>query len=71
MDRCNKYSNKTKQIYKISSFNLTPIQVSFKKNEGFFYIHSLKKSETIKPKSKLGVLVRTANRKKVFIKGDD
>ena len=41
-----------------------------KKNEGFVYKNLLDKREKIKPKYEIGNLVRTADLKKTFSKGD-
>ena len=53
-----------------SSTKLTPIQASMKKNEGFVYKNLLDKRKKIKPKHEIGNLVRTADLKKTFSKGD-
>ena len=53
-----------------SSTKLTPIQASMKKNEGFVYKNLLNKRKKIKPKYEIGNLVRTADLKKTFSKGD-
>ena len=53
-----------------SSTELTPIQASMKKNEGFVYKNLLDKRKKIKPKYEIGNLVRTADLKKTFSKGD-
>ena len=53
-----------------SSTKLTPIQASLKKNEGFVYKNLLDKRKKIKPKYEIGNLVRTADLKKTFSKGD-
>ena len=53
-----------------SSTKLTPIQASLKKNEGFVYKNILDKRNKIKPKYEIGDLVRTADLKKTFSKGD-
>ena len=53
-----------------SSTKLTPIQASMKKNEGFVYKNLLDKRKKIKPKYEIGNLVRTADLKKMFSKGD-
>ena len=53
-----------------SSTKLTPIQASLKKNEGFVYENLLDKRKKIKPKYEIGNLVRTADLKKTFSKGD-
>ena len=63
---------KTKQ-YNIrihSSTKLTPTQASLKKNEGYVYKNLLDKRKKIKPKYEIGDLVRTADIKKTFSKGD-
>ena len=59
------YNNK---VY--SSTKLSPIQASSKKNEGFVYRNLIDKRNKIKPKYKLGDLVRTADLKKTFSKSD-
>ena len=53
-----------------SSTKLTPIQASLKKNEGYVYEHLLNKRKKIKPKFQINNLVRTADLKKTFSKGD-
>ena len=53
-----------------SSTKLTPIQASLKKNEGFVYKNLLDKRNKIKPKFQINDLVRTADLKKTFSKGD-
>ena len=53
-----------------SSTELTPIQASLKKNEGYVYKNILDKRKEIKPKYEIGDLVRTADLKKTFSKGD-
>ena len=53
-----------------SSTKLTPVQDSFKKNEGFVYKNLIDKRNKIKPKYKIGDLVRTADLKKTFSKSD-
>ena len=53
-----------------SSTKLTPIQASLKKNEGYVYKSSLDKRKKIKPKYEIGDLVRTADLKRTFSKGD-
>ena len=53
-----------------SSTKLTPIQASLKKNEGFVYKNLLDKHNKIKPKFQINDLVRTAELKKTFSKGD-
>ena len=53
-----------------SSTKLTPIQASLKKNEGYVYKNLLDKRNKIKPKFQLNELVRVADLKKTFSKGD-
>ena len=53
-----------------SSIKLSPKDASLKKNEGFVYRNLLDKRNNIKPKYKIGDLVRTADLKKTFSKGD-
>ena len=53
-----------------SSTKLTPIQASLKKNEGYVYKNLLDKRNEIKPKFQLDELVRVADFKKTFSKGD-
>ena len=53
-----------------SSIKLTPNQASKKSNERKVYSNLKDKREIQKPKYKLGQLVRTADIKKVFSKGD-
>ena len=53
-----------------SSTKLTPIQASLDESEGFVNKNSLEKREKIKPKYKIGDLVRTADLKKTFSKSD-
>ena len=53
-----------------SSIQLTPIQASLKKNEGYVYKNLLDKRKRITPKFQLNDLVRTADLKKTFSKGD-
>ena len=49
---------------------LEPIQVSLKRNEGFVYKNLLDKRKKIKPKFQINDIVKTANSKKFFSKGD-
>ena len=49
---------------------MTPIQAILKKNEGFVYKNLIDKSKQITPKFQLNDLVRTADLKKTFSKGD-
>ena len=60
-----KYNNRVQ-----SSTKLTPIQASLKKSEGYVYKNLLDKRKKIKPKIEIGNLVRTADLKKTFSKGD-
>ena len=62
----------TKQYNNIihSSTKLTPIQASLKTNEGFVYKNLLDKRKKIKPKFQINDLVRTADLKRTFSKGD-
>ena len=53
-----------------TSTKLTPIQASLKKNEGYVYKNLLDKRNKIKPKFQLNDLVRTADLKRTFSKGD-
>ena len=53
-----------------SSTKLTPIQSSLKKNEGYVYKNLLDKRKKVKPKFQINDLVRTADLKKTFSKGD-
>ena len=53
-----------------SSTKLTPIQASLKKNEGFVYKNLLDKRKKITPKFQINDLVRVADLKKTFSKGD-
>ena len=53
-----------------SSTKLTPIQASLKKNEGYVYKNLLDKRTKVKPKFQINDLVRTADLKKTFSKGD-
>ena len=61
----NKYNN---TIHK--SIKMTPIQASKKSNERKVYYNLQDKREKQTPKYKLGQLVRTADIKRVFSKGD-
>ena len=49
---------------------MTPIQASLKKNDGYVYKNILDKRKKIKPKFQINDLVRVADLKKVFSKGD-
>ena len=49
---------------------MTPIQGSLKKNESFVYKNLLDKRKKIKPKFQINDLVRVADLKKTFSKGD-
>ena len=53
-----------------SSTKLSPKDASLKKNEGYVYKNLLDKRKKIKPKYERGDLVRTADLKKTFSKGD-
>ena len=53
-----------------SSTKLTPIQASLKTNEGFVYKNLLDKRKKVKPKIQINDIVRTADLKKTFSKGD-
>ena len=53
-----------------SSTKLSPKDASLKKNGGFIYRNLLDKRNKIKPKYKIGDLVRTADLKKTFSKSD-
>ena len=53
-----------------SSTMLTPIQASLKKNEGYIYKKFLDKRKKVHPKFQLNNLVRVADLKKTFSKGD-
>ena len=59
------YNNRTH-----SSTKLTPVQASLKKNEGYVYKNLLDKRKKLKPKFEKGDLVRSADIKKTFSKGD-
>ena len=60
----------TKQYRIHSSTKLSPIQASLKKNEGYVYKNLLDKRKKLKAKYEIGDLVRTADLKKTFSKGD-
>ena len=53
-----------------SSTKLSPKDASLKKNEGFVYRNLLDKRKKVKPKYEIGDLIRTADLKKTFSKGD-
>ena len=53
-----------------SSTKLTPIQASLKKNEGYVYINLLHKRKKVKPNFQINNLVRVADLKRTFSKGD-
>ena len=53
-----------------ASTKLTPIQASSKKNEGFVYKNLSDNRKKVKPKFQVNDLVRTADLKKPFSKGD-
>ena len=49
---------------------LTPIQASLKKNEGYVYKNLLDKRKKVTPKFQINDLVRVADIKRTFSKGD-
>ena len=49
---------------------MTPFQASLKKNEGYVYKNLLDKRKKITPSFQINDLVRTADLKKTFSKGD-
>ena len=53
-----------------SSTKLTPIKASLKKNQGFIYNNLIEKRTKVKPKNQVNDLVRAADFKKTFSKGD-
>ena len=53
-----------------SSTKLCPKDASLKKNEGFVYKNLIDKRKKVKPKFQINDLVRTADLKKTFSKGD-
>ena len=53
-----------------SSTKLSPKDASLKKNEGYVYKNLLDKRKKVKPKYEIGDLVRTADLKETFSKGD-
>ena len=53
-----------------SSTKLTPIQASLKKNEGYVYKNLLDKRKKLNPNFQINDLVRTADLRKTFSKGD-
>ena len=53
-----------------SSTKLTPKEASLKKNEGFVYKNLLDKRKKVTPKFQINNLVRTADLKRIFSKGD-
>ena len=53
-----------------SSTKLSPKDASLKKNEGFVYKNLLDKRKKVKPKFQMNDLVRTADLKRTFSKGD-
>ena len=59
------YNNRIHSLTK-----LTPIQASLKKNEGYVYKNLLDKRKKVTPKFQLNELVRVADLKKTFSKGD-
>ena len=61
----NQYNNRIH-----SSTKLSPKDASLKKNEGFVYKNLLDKRKKVKPKFQINDLVRTADLKRTFSKGD-
>ena len=59
------YNNRIHSLTKLS-----PIQASLKKNEGYVYKNLLDKRKKVKPTFQINDLVRTADLKKTFSKGD-
>ena len=53
-----------------SSTKTTPIQASLKKNEGFVYQNLSDKRKKVKPKFRVNDLVRVADLRRTFSKGD-
>ena len=53
-----------------TSTKLSPKDASLKKNKGFVYKNLLDKRKKVKPKYEIGDLIRTADLKKTFSKGD-
>ena len=53
-----------------TSTKLSPIEASLKKNEGFVYKNVLDKRKKVNPKFQINDLVRTADLKRTFSKGD-
>ena len=53
-----------------SSTKLTPIQASLKKNEGYIYKNLIDKRKKVTPKFQINDLVRTADLRRTFSKGD-
>ena len=53
-----------------SWITLTPLQPSLKKNEGFVYKTILDRRKIIQPKHQVNILVRVADLKRTFSKGD-
>ena len=49
---------------------MTPIQASLKKNEGFVYNNLLDKRKKVTPKIQINNLIRVADLRKTFSKGD-
>ena len=49
---------------------MTPFQASLKKNEGYIYKNILDERKKITPKFQINDLIRTADSKKTFSKGD-
>ena len=63
--KTNQYNNRIH-----SSTKLSPKDASLKKNEGFVYKNLLDKRKKVKPKFQINDLVRTADLKRTFSKGD-
>ena len=49
---------------------MTPVQAGLKKNDGYVYNNLIDKRKKVKPKFQINDLVRTADLKKTFSKGD-
>ena len=56
-------------IKKHYSAEITPLQASLKKNEGYAYQFALNKRKKINAKFKSGYLVRTADKGNIFTRG--
>ena len=67
------YSSIVKQYFILganTSTKLSPKDASLKKNEGFVYKNLLDKRKKVKPKFQINDLVRVADLKRTFSKGD-